>query len=65
MTKNEKNLDYALTRLELCKPCVVSIDWCCECVDWLWKWRKITPEAKDYYCERIIAYFERSNSYGT
>lgn len=36
-------------------PRELSIDWCCDSIAWLWKWRKITAEEKDSLCERMIS----------
>ena len=33
----------------------LNIDWCCDSITWLWKWRKITEEEKDSLCNRMIA----------
>lgn len=36
-------------------PRELSIGWCCDCIDWLWKWRKITEEEMEILCNRMIA----------
>lgn len=32
----------------------LSFSWCCDSIDWLWKWKKITAEEKDSLCNRMI-----------
>lgn len=32
----------------------LSIGWCCDSIDWLWKWRKITKEEMESLCDRMI-----------
>lgn len=33
----------------------LDIEWCCNTITWLWKWRKISAEEKDSLCDRMIA----------
>ena len=36
----------------------LDIDWCCDSITWLWKWRKITEEEMESLCDRMIAIME-------
>ncbi len=54
-----KQLNKALADYEQFKPIKqYSIDWICNRIDWCWQWRKITPEEKDDFCDRIIKIME-------
>ena len=32
----------------------LGIDWCCDSITWLWKWRKITEEEMHSLCDRMV-----------
>lgn len=54
-----KQLNKALSEYENFKPVKqYSIDWICNRISWCWKWKKITKEEKDNFCERIIFIME-------
>lgn len=60
--QNNKTYRYNLLmetieRYESFKPVdrTLSISWCCDSINWLWKWRKITAEEKNSLCDRMIA----------
>ena len=55
MNKFELQIHKALLEYEEYKPYKTkSIDWICNRIDWCWKWRKISAECKDNFCDRII-----------
>lgn len=59
MNKFEMQLDTALSEYENFKPCKqYSIEWICNRIDWCWKWRKISVDKKDEFCDRIIDIME-------
>ena len=39
-------------------PNTLSISWCCDSIDWLWKWRKITKQEMESLCDRMILIIE-------
>lgn len=54
-----KQLNKALSEYENFKPVKqYPIDWICNRISWCWKWKKITEEEKDNFCERIIFIME-------
>ena len=55
-----ENLLDALDRLEKGKYTICSIDWCADCTDWLWKWRKISNEQMENCADRVIKLYEES-----
>lgn len=54
--KRYNRLIETIERYENFMPeCGLSISWCCDSIDWLWKWRKITKEEMESLCDRMIA----------
>ena len=54
-----KQLNDALAEYEQFKPYKThSIDWICDRISWCWKWRKITEDEKNNFCDRIIYIME-------
>lgn len=59
MNKYEKQLHNALSEYEAYRPWKShTIEWICNRIDWCWKWRKISEECKDAFCDRIIKIME-------
>lgn len=47
-----------IERLERGQYTGLDVFWCCDSIDWLWKWRKITEEEMHSLCDRVIAIME-------
>lgn len=57
---NKSNKRYnilldTIEKYENFKYVTLSIGWCCDSIEWLWKWRKISEEEMHSLCDRMIA----------
>lgn len=65
MAKQRKGTDYAAQINDAIKEYEDyhpykqhSIDWICNRIDWCWKFRKITKEQMEQFCDRICEIME-------
>ena len=68
MAKQHKEMDYAaqinnaLREYEDCEDYRYykqhSIDWICNRIDWCWKFRKITEQQMNQFCDRVCEIME-------
>ena len=59
MNKYESQIEKALSEYENNKPYKqYDIDWICNRISWGWKWKKISEQLKNNFCDRIIKIME-------
>ena len=68
MKKQHKEMDYAaqinkaIRQYEDCEDYrpykQYSIDWICNRIDWCWKFRKITKQQMNQFCDRVCEIME-------
>ena len=59
MNKIEKQIDKALQEYEDFAPYPQhNIEWITNRIDWAWKWRKISKELMESFCDRAIKIIE-------
>lgn len=50
-----KQIDDAIRRYEEGKSFKIhNTEWICNRIEWCWKWKKITEQEMNDFCERII-----------
>ena len=58
MNKYETQIEKAISEYENYPYRTHSMDWIINRIDWCWKWRKISTQKKDEFCNRVITILE-------